>query len=445
MNGAEQSKIDKRGSGIQDRRIAWIGIFSLIILVGALLTYKQLFTKSVTSPLNGKLDEVITNSDSDDELKVFYYTVDNSSPQESRYKIFRASPDLNESDINTHSFSIPGTYSLIITDSWKENVVLFASNSEAQSTIYSVDVSSPGSQPQALLTIPFNDGRNKRVTEVRFIDDGTALALVTAEGLDERAENSVLRIFSLRDRLEKENYLLREKSALYAGFSLLGMTTDGRIIYLRETSSDGGYVWSQWHKVNRDTKNAQALEDLPPVAKYEEGPTISVLNPSLTRLVYADFSTMVDPTDLGGEYQEGFDQCLKFNTNLLQKYASLGGIIMMRDLNTGTTHEIFRNLSYQNNYCKNVGSRIVSLKWLDDSRLVFETIDGVYVIDVETRQRRTLLTFEKTASPGQQTRPPILFIQLPYIVFKDRSIIRIDTNKRLEFISPESQKGYFFE
>ena len=238
---------------------------------------------------------------------------------------------------------------------------------------------------------------------------------------------------------------MNEKSPLYAGFGFLAATPDSKTIYLHETGGDGGLIWSQWYKIDRDTRKVQKLEKLPPVAKGGDNPTISVFSPDRTKLAYADFSTIVDQADLGKEYKEGyFGQCLEYNTNLLQKYSSFGGTVMVQNLSTGKTDEVFRNLSYQDNYCKNVGNRIVSLKWLDNSRLAFETIDGVYVLDINTKQQQTLFTFERTISPGQQTRPSIQLIQLPFILFSDRSIVQTNTNKRLEFVAPEAQKGYFF-
>jgi len=426
-------------------KIIWTGVLLLVIFVGAFLIYKWPLTKdgvllSTNSPQN-----LISNTDSINPLEVFYYTKDDSSQQNTQYKIFKVSPNLEKTDLNTHSFTIAGRYPSIITDSWKKNVILFVTNSETQSVIYSLDVSSQNSQPQTLLTVPLDSNKRERVGSAKYLDNGNALAFITSNGKGERAENSVLNIISLKNQQDKESIPLSEKSPLYAGFGFLAATPDSKTIYLHETGGDGGLIWSQWYKIDRDAKKIQKLEKLPPVAKGEENPTISVFSPDRTKLAYADFSSVVDPADLEKEYGDGyFDQCLKFNTNLLQKYSSFGGTVMVQNLNTGATDEVFRNLSYQNNYCKNVGNRIVSLEWLDNSRLVFETIDGVYVLDINTKQQQTLFTFERTISPGQQTRPSIQFIQLPFILFFDRSIVQINTNKRLEFIAPEAQGGYFF-
>jgi hypothetical protein len=128
----------------------------------------------------------------------------------------------------------------------------------------------------------------------------------------------------------------------------------------------------------------------------------------------------------------------------MQKYEPEGGIILIQDLKTRKTTEVFRNLSYSDNLCKNIAREIISLKWLDNSSLVFETIDGVYLLDINNRQQKTLFSFKITTSPGQQTRPSILSVQLPYIVFSDSSIVQVNTKKQLGSLTPEAQKGYFF-
>ena len=425
-------------------KIIWAGVLLLVVLVSAFLAYKWPFTGVGILPLTNNQQDMIPSTDSNNVLEVFYYTTDNSSQQNAYYKIFKVSLNLEKPDINTHSFTIAGRYPSIITDSWKKNTILFISNSETQATVYSVDVSSQNSQPQILLTIPLDNNKDERVREARFVDNGTALAFITADGSG-RVENSVLDIVSLKDQQKKENYLLSEKSPLYAGFGFLVATPDSKTIYLHETGGDGGLIWSQWYKVDRTTKAVRKLGKLPPIARGEDNPTASAFSPDRTRLAYADFSSAVDPADLNQEYRAGYyGQCLTFNANLLQKYASLGGTVMVQNLNTGATDEVFRNLSYQDNYCKNVGSRIISLRWLDNSHLAFETIDGVYALDVNTKQQQTLFTFERTISPGEQIRPSILFIQLPFIVFSDHSIVQTNTNKRLESVSREAQRGNFF-
>ncbi len=429
----------------QNPKIILTGILLLVILVGAFLIYKWPFTKDGVLPSMNNRQNIISNTtDGNNPLEVFYYTQDDSSRENTQYKIFKVSPNLEKPDLNTHSFTIAGHYPSVITDSWKKNTILFIKNSEIQSVIYSIDVSSQNSQPQTLLTIHSDSNNGERIGDARYLDDGNTLAFITSSGKRERAENSVLNIISLKNQQNKEVYPLSEESPLYAGFGFLATTPDSKTVYLHETGGDGGAIWSQWYKVERKTKKVQKLENLPPVAKGEENFTYSVFSPDRTKLAYADFSIIIEPTDLEfKEYSVG--QCLKhLGSDAFQKYQPEGGTIMIKDMKTGNTNEIFRNLSYSNNFCKNIARRIISIKWLDNSRLAFETIDGVYALDINTKKQQTIFTFERTMSPGEQTRPSIQSIQLPFIFFSDRSIIQTNTNKRLELFTPEAQKGNFF-
>lgn len=444
-NSLQSSQVKPNNS---NSKIILAGVLLLVVLIGAFLIYKRPFKKNGVLPSTNNPQNAISNTDSSKPLEVFYYTQDDSSRQTAQYKIFKASPNFEKADINTHSFTIAERYPSIITDSWKKNIILFVTNSETQSIIYSLDVSSQNSQPQVLLTIPLDNNKGERTGSPKYLDGGNAVAFITADGKSESAKNSVLNIVSLKNQQNKESIPLTEKSPLYAGFGFLAATPDSKTIYLHETGGDGGAIWSQWYKVDRNTKIVQKLEKLPPVARGEDNPTTSFFSPDRTKLAYIDFSAVVEQADLDfKDYNRGgyVGACLKdSSSNAVQKYQPEGGTIMIQDLKTGNTNEIFRNLSYSNNVCKNVARRIVSLKWLDNSRLAFETIDGVYAIDINTKQQQTLFTFEKTISPGQQTRPSIQLIQLPFILFSDRSIVQTNTNKRLEFVAPEAQKGYFF-
>ena len=98
------------------------------------------------------------------------------------YQFLKVSPNLEKSDTNTHLFTIAGRYPSIITDSWKKSTILFVTNSETQSVIYSLDVFSQNSQPHILLTIPLNNSKSEIIGDARYVDDGNALAFITAGG-----------------------------------------------------------------------------------------------------------------------------------------------------------------------------------------------------------------------------------------------------------------------
>ncbi len=452
-------------------KMAWVAVIIVVLLAGIFLIYKWPFTKSAVFPSDGSLQNLILNIDSNNPLELFYYTANDSSKQNTQYKIFKVSSNLEKSDINTHTFTIAGPHTSVITDSWKKNIILFVTNSETQSVIYSLDVSSQNSQPQNLLTISFDSNKGDRVvSSAKFVDDGNALAFITTTSGDftRQSKNPSIDIVHLNDPQKKETYQLKMNSKV-TRFHFLEATHDSKIIYLSESGGSIGSSLSQWYKVDRATNIVQKLEALPPVPKGTEstdegrlfesiGLTFRyvdslnysdlspIFSPDRAKLAYSDFSGIVEQGDIEQKYSEGYvGRCLTSNnTNLLQKYATFGGTVMVHDLNTGATNEVFRNLSLQNNYCMNVGNRIISIKWLDNSRLAFVTIDGVYTIDVNTKQQQTLFTFKRTNNPGQQTRPSILSVQLPFIVFSDNSIVQTSTNKQLELSVPEGQNRYFF-
>jgi len=380
-------------------------------------------------------------------FEAYYYIVDESSQPATQYRIFRVSPNLAEPDDLTHSFAIAGGGHRVITDSWMQDTILFVANGMTQSAIYALDVSSEGSEPTELVTVSMDGSKAEGVRDVRLIDDGTGLAFITSEGIEARAENSVLHVISLEKREENESYLLSAESPLYSGFRFLAATPDSTAIYLDEIGGDGPFVWSQWYRVDRRSQTVQRLEGLPPMAVHGFRPVTYAFSPDRSKFAYADFSAMVDQADLQtGAFEEGGGpaSCLRFNSDAIGKYEAEGGTISIHDFGSGTTNEVFRNLAYSNNYCKNVARRIVSIKWLDDSHLAFETIDGVYALDIDTRQQEALFVFEDTTAPGDQQRPAIQSIQWPFILFSDHSLVLTDTSKRLEFDSLEAQQGAFF-
>jgi Tol biopolymer transport system component len=286
-------------------------------------------------------------------FKAYYYTLDDSSQETSTYRIYKVAPNLGEADILLSSFAIAGSRHRVITDSWKDDTVMFVVNGEKQSTIYSVDVAAEDPQPKELVTIPVDGSIGESLGDARFVDDGNALAFVTQEGREARAENSTLLVISLEDHEEKETYLLSVKSPLYGGFRFRAATPDSEIIYLDEIGGDGPMVWSQWYRVDRRFRSVEPLEDLPPMAIHGFRPVSFAFSPDGSKLAYADFSVIVDDSDLElpGSADGGMPgSCLRTDSDALEKYESEGGTISIRDLETGSTSEVFRNLAYSNNY-----------------------------------------------------------------------------------------------
>jgi len=429
------------------KRIYW-ALFALAIflLISSLVCWYIFFNNGKLGFLTKGQKEVSTSIDNEFNLKVFYYTVDYLPQRVARYKIFTASPVLGENDVNTHSFDIQGENSFVANDSGEKNKILIISDHNGQAAISSLDISSPGTNPQALISFSLNKSKSEVVSDVRYVDEGKALAIIVSEVKGSGSENSVLEIIPLKNKDKKEKYFLNEENLMYARLSFLTITPDSKIIYLQQRGGDGGYIWSQWYKVDRESKIVQKLEGLPPFAKGEDYPTVSVFSPDATKLAYIDFSSLIPHSDLNveGSSEDASRGCLKDEgVYKAKKYDSEGGVVMVRDLLTGEEKEVFRNLSYSDNLCMNIARRIISLKWLDNSRLIFETIDGVYSLNIKNKDFETLFFFERTFSPGKQARPSLLSVQLPFVVFSDGSIAKLGSNKLLS-IYPSDFRAEFF-
>lgn len=365
---------------------------------------------------------------------IFYYTVDNSLPGSSQFEIFRVVLDLEKEDIKTNSVRILGENVQVVTDSWKSDTVLFITNLPTQAQIYALDISNPDSSPELLLEIPWEEGAPRKIAQARFVDDGTSIAFVSFKEALARSEDSVLYIVSLADSRE-EAYPLGDVSPLYAGFGFLAESTHG--LYLHETGGDAGFVWSQWYRVDRVSKSVQKLENLPPLSRLDDNPAHSEFSPNGGQIAYSGFSSTV--SNLSLQTSGPLAGCLKDSGSLQND----GGVVLVRDLLSHEVREIFRNLSYPQNLCKNIARRILSLLWLSDSEVAVETIDGVFVVDIDTREHRPLFIFEKTFNPGQISRPTLVSIQMPFIIFSDQSVVHVNTRKHLEFTTGDDQKNYF--
>jgi hypothetical protein len=205
-------------------------------------------TKATESDQSQKNDKILNSNESLD----LYYLDEQHEKSPTGYSISKVAQNFEIPDIQTHSFTnTDDSYSRVITNSWKNDSVLFISQNDTLGSVSVIDLTTPSSSPQMLLTIPLNSGKKEMLGDVRFVDGGSNLALITYEEGFSNAKNSVLHIFSLETKQEKEMYALNPESPKYAGFGFLNKTADNSIIYLHETGGDGGYVWSQWYRVNR--------------------------------------------------------------------------------------------------------------------------------------------------------------------------------------------------
>jgi len=357
------------------------------------------------------------------------------------YLLYRGSMDYLAGDAQTHSISLQRD-SRIISQSWEENTFLFVENTENEGSIFSLDISSDQTQPTLLMKISLDATTGQHIGDARYLDDGT-LAYITYDGSGERARHSVLHVAQLPQGIEKENYPLREESPVYAGFGFLAQRGDSQVIYLHETGGDAGSVWSAWYMVDRTTKAVTALEGLPVEDKVSRNPAEFSFSPDGSKFIFKDISKLPDAQDL--EDEDGpLGSCLKYwDSDAMDRYDNEGGTLTLVDLVSGSRSEIFRNLSHSNNVCKNIARRIISIGWIDDSHVFFETIDGIFSLDINTREQKNLFIFERTYDPKNQQRPSVIALQAPNILLSDHSVASSDTNKILQFVSEDAQEGIF--
>jgi hypothetical protein len=403
--------------------------------------------------------------------KIFYYIEDREQagsepdPQYStHYKIYLSNLGLEKSDTLLHQFSIPG-HGFAVTNSWKKGVLLFATSMNDDSIIYALRLDQADARPEIILKLPRNSVIGEAVNDARYIDGGEKLAYVTDDGVNDRAEHSVLHIVSVKNPKLKETYPLNEKSEIYAGFRFLAVTPDNKTLFLEDAGGDGGDSWSDWYRVDRSQGTVEKLDKLPPLARgqnSEDENSIYDISPDATRVAYANFSTKIDPDDLANRSVDTSDmvysRCLKeagFDGNftkqdedkLLKKYAQAGGVIILHDLKSNISTEVYRDLSSPHYPCLNIVRRIISAKWTSETQLVYETVNGIFSLDVNTKQSKRIfefVDFDGSMWGKFKVRPLLYSVHLPYIFLSDHSVIHLDEKKWLKFDTELTRQRRYF-
>lgn len=431
-------------------KVILLGIVVLLVITFILYLYKNYKSpQKNTNTSTGITDTQNNNEDAPTLPEVF--VINYETDKKGVYSIFKPGKNLNERDIKTHSFTFDTGTIDIVTNTWKDNTILIIQNLETFADIYELDVSLQGTAPAKILTVQLDSSTNERVTDAKFVDNGSSVAYIASEGKYDFAENSRLKIFSLNTNKETDSYFLSEKTQIYSGFKFLAKSPDSKTLYLNDIGGDGAAWWEQWYKLDRNIKNLEKLQNLPPIAEGEDTPARAFINPSGTKVAYIgsfgpvapeDLNKLDTPEQMALYYSIGAENCLQFGeTDLLTKYGSQGGTIMLLDLQTNNKTELFRNFEFADNYCMNIARKILSILWIDDSNLAFQTLTGVYNLNIDTNEINTLFEYRHTSSPWKEVKPAILSVQLPYIIFNDLSIVNVDSNKSLEALSKELLSG----
>lgn len=449
-----------------------VGFLLLIILISIFFIYRQPFTKNKIPlllesqqnliPNNNNTLDIASGISNDHALPPPQLSIDyeqnkilskNNNTLDAYYyrdmgsTIYKFPLTPEGLIVNTHSLSsIKGFHGAEIdTAPWKEKTVTYAANFKTFAEIYSLDLSVENSQPKKLLTFPFDSDREESIRQVKFIDNGTAIAFIVLSNVRADSPNTTLYVVSLEDQSIKESYSLSKMTGSALAFVLLAKTSDDKILYLDETY-DGSY--HAWYKLDRTTKMIKQLDGLPPYGDYGR-PTPFSFSPDGSRFAYAFYSTEdfddVEASEVDRLYGIP-NHCYGYVNSASKKYQSEGGIIMIHNFETGNDYEVFRNLStYLSNRCDVTVRKIRSLRWLDNSHIIFETIEGVFVLDVNTRQSRPIYVFKEATFPPPDAWDRIQHIQLPYVVFSDGSIGNINTGESFDTAIPNIVNINFFQ
>ena len=366
--------------------------------------------------------------------------------------VFKMGIDLEESDTLSYK-SDENTY---MYPSNKKNI-LFVEKGDAPDVVYTLDISKPSPTLQLLVTLPepkrpddltisqeerFADGYSSKPfikkSRVRFVDDGAALAYITSKcrypgpGCGE----SVVHIISVPDGKEIEQYEIPGEIRLYDSPHFGAVSGDGKRLYVAHASEFG--LVDYFDVVDRNTGTLRVLKSVLGDRVNIEDYYIYDFSPDAKRLATEDLSMKIADED--ADWRDyGSTVCLDSKVpGVLEKYADLAGVILVRNLETDEVKEVYRNVVATDNYCKNQYNKIMSLQWLDDVRIAFVTQEGIYAINVNTKEKQTLFVFDK--AHGAVERPEPLSIQMPYILFTDGSIL--NTRNRRWLKSEGKAKSY---
>lgn len=403
----------------------------LVPLIGVSL-WKALLPgrEGCDSPISGtqnpdSLQEGIeTRNYSDDTSNMnslYYYTrmVDNGHATFSFYTFVS---DLESPDqrVYEQTFAIDSDVQIIANRHYT-NGVLEVSKREEGYTFDTLQL-----KPTTTIThLHVYNTKERAINDALYVQAQHMLFYVSSTQGFRGASNSVLHIVDLTHNNEEQTIVLKEgNSSLYGSFGFLEVSDDLQTIYLHESGGDAGMMWSHWYRVDRASGSVVELDGLPIFKGTFYGETLEkyAISPDGKKMVHLGYS---HEGTAGAHLQDvgKFDEpsCLEYGYDISQNVD--GGTITLVDLSTMTRRELFRNLSYADNYCQNVAREIRGLLWPDHNSILFETIDGVFLLDILSGSTTPLFIFKKfDESPALVERPGIIGFTLPHVLFDDGSV-----------------------
>jgi hypothetical protein len=342
----------------------------------------------------------------------------------------------NYASTSIASITLP-TATQVITDSGKPGTILLSTYLQNVTEVRALDLGN--GQMQVLLSLPTNNGTDMGTP--RLINGGQTLAYITSTGND-RPANPVLHLFDLQKQADQAFPLSTDPPKLYGGFSIIAESADHHTLYIRQQGGDAGYIWSQWYEFDVPAQTLKKLDRLPHVIAGEDRPAPAAFSPEGHLLAYADFSMAIPPEALDTNSPSPSARgCLDYRTYSL--YGEETGMVILRDMRTGNTTEVFTNDEFPNNMCSNIYRRIQDIKWIDATTLAVETSVALYRVDISTKQATRIFTLP-TPRELNEGQPGIRALALPYILFNDNSIGILEGNRLLRWTDKELSRVLFF-
>lgn len=317
----------------------------------------------------------------------------------------------------------------------KENIMFV--ELKGDDTIYTLDLTEANPTLKPLITLPdpnrpdglttfgeerSADGHYLTTSRVWFVDGGSALAYSTAKCGEPGPScgEPVVHIVSIPDGKQIERYVIDEKAHLYNSPHIRVVSDDGKRLYVGHSYEFG--VIDYFNVIDREKGEVSVLKGVLGSRESIEDSYVYDFSPDGRKLATGDLSMEIASEDLdyGARYGSAIGSCLDSSIEgVLDKYADLAGEIIVRDIPTGETSVVYSNYAADRNYCKGQYNKIISLKWLDNSRIVFITRYGIYAINIDTKERQTLYDFDRVSVPYSTARLNLLSLQMPYVLFGD--------------------------
>lgn len=216
----------------------------------------------------------------------------------------------------------------------------------------------------------------KHFESAAFSHDKNFLAytLYQLEKDNEKAAGEVW-IYNLKEKTHKKIFEKRPL-LLYAGLKVLGWNSKDDKVVIREMGGDAGEIWGDIYlvEINKTEGNYKKIE----VGEGQKNFLVGELSPNGENFLYIFCKK---PTSEGPE-EYAYSSCEEGAEIRIYNFATSGSTL------------IYKNLSYSDNILRRKLRVIDSALWQDDENIIFSIPDGIYKINLKSKQPEELYRFE---------------------------------------------------